>query len=110
MRSIEEQARIVQILTGIVRNTPEETFNWLQQVDRRISVLLALEREHQEERLLNTLSGNVRKTDQVTKTFGQDDNIRVMQGMILTYQQSGAPAHVIEEAQNRLEDLLKGKQ
>lgn len=105
MRTPEEIARMVQILTGIVRQTAEQTLDYVLELEVKAEQERIEQEERREQEMLSALAGNTKPKWVKPEGFGKDMHIEIMQGLILTYQQTGAPQDLIDTALARLEEL-----
>jgi hypothetical protein len=105
MRTPEELARIVSILDGIVRPTTAETIEWALLNEERTQAHIEETQQQREQDMLASLSGTSKPKSKPPEGFSKQLLIETLQGMILTYQQTGADEEVLAQAHRRLDEL-----
>lgn len=107
MRTPAEIARRVQILTGVVRQTVEDTLDYVLELEIKAEQYYLEEKEQKELAVITALSGQLNSRWIAPEGFGKKMHIDILKAMVLTYQRYNASQEIIDSTLVRLAELQR---
>ena len=103
-RTPEQRAQLVKLMT-MIKGSAAEALAWTIKHEKKMARLEKAAREREADQFVGRLQGIAQETIKLTYQFPIEEQIKIMQGLVLTYTRDNATPELLQTAQERLTEL-----
>jgi hypothetical protein len=103
-RTPEQIAQLAKVMEGI-KGSAEESLAWAIKFEKKQARRKKQDRENAENNFLDRLQGIAQETFKLAESFPIEEQIELLQGLYLTYQQNNGSKEVLQMTMKRLTEL-----
>lgn len=103
-RTPEQREQLVKLMT-MIKGSAEEALSWTIKHEKKQARMRKKAKEDAEANFMDRLQGIAQETIKLTTQFPLEEQIRIMQGLVLTYQRDNVNPTLLQTAKDRLTEL-----
>ena len=105
-RTPEQREKLVKLMT-MVKGSAAAALAWTIKHEKKMARWEKAAREREADQFVDRLKGIAEETVRLTYQFPLEEQIKIMQGLVLTYTRDNATPELLQTAEKRLEELLE---